>query len=192
MSTKSEKHLNRNELIEMAKKGYTVRSKHLSQCDECSELVELLKEFDLAGRTPLNNAPDRLIDRVITLAKGEKLAAKIKRLTANLVFDSWAIPQPIGVRGKDIERHRRIRFKSEKITLDIHAEYQQRKWMFTAHVSGKADVSPILKMGKKNILPDQHGFYHWSSGRPPGEFYLQYENYRIEFPKLPWKKSDIH
>ncbi len=192
MSKKAEKHLNRDELIEMAKKGSAGRSRHLAECRECSELVELFKEFDMAGRIPLRDAPEGWVERAITLAKGEKLGDKIKRFTAKLVFDSWAIPQPVGVRGKDIQRHRRIRYKSGKVVLDIHAECGQKGWVFTAYISGEKKVAAILKIGKKNLLPDKQGFYHWSSGRPPGVFYLQYEDYQIEFPRLPWKKSDMN
>jgi hypothetical protein len=94
-----DKHLHRKELIALARKLPSSTNQHLSECAECREEVELLRKFNLAGHSRLQNAPVGWIERAAALAQKQPSLEKIRKAVAALVFDSWAASQPIGVRG---------------------------------------------------------------------------------------------
>jgi len=185
----TERHLNRQELLQAARSG-AAASGHLKVCRECREIVELLKTYDLAGESPLANAPRALIDRAVTIAAGPSPVGKIKQRLVEILFDSWLIPHPVGVRGLESLSHRRLRFAIGDMMLDLRAEQMPDQWIFVAEVLGKSipDTAIRLKAGQKTIPAHQSGLYHWTSKRPPKRLLLQVDDAVFELPELSWKK----
>jgi len=182
-------HLNRQELLQAAR-GEEDRLDHLKQCRECREIVQLLKAYPVAGQQPLPDAPAALIDRAIAIAGEVSPIKKAQRRLARLIFDSWLIPHPVGVRGTESLDHRRLRFDARGVVLDLRAERLSDAWVFTAQLTGtdvsKAIVTP--SPGRKPVFADQGGLFLWTSKRPPQKLSLQFEKTVIEFPELSWKK----
>lgn len=163
---------------------------HLAVCEECREAVHLLQVFDSTGRLPLTDAPEAWVKRAITIAGEAGLTGKIKRLTARLVFDSWTLPQPSGVRGIYAADHRRLRFEANGLSVDIRAERQKRGWECVAHVSGKiaAKTPLLLHLGKKQLPPDSGGLYQWSVKTPPTKLTFSFDDTVIELSGLTWTR----
>jgi hypothetical protein len=185
----TERHLNRQELLRAARSG-AVGEGHLKSCRECREMVELLKTYDLAGENQLVNAPRALIDRAIAITAGLSSVGKIKQRLVEILFDSWLIPHPVGVRGLESLSHRRLRFAIGNRMLDLRAEQTTDQWVFVAEVLGEniPEASIRLIAGQKTIPEHQSGLYQWTSKRPPKKLSLQIDNAVFELPELSWKK----
>lgn len=183
-------HFTREELIEMARDKDNKRPRHLKDCPECRQELELLKAFPVAGQLPLPDAPTGWIEKAAALGKRTGVLGTLKTLVAELTFDSWKIPQPVGVRGESLLDQRRLRFEAENINIDIRAEHTDEGWVFIGQVSGAEMGEADLKVGKKTVHPDRHGFYQWSSKTPPGALSLRAGENSIKLPKIKWTKSN--
>ncbi|GEM_PF-749423 len=182
-------HFTRKELLEMARDKNRKLPRHLKDCPECRQEWELLQAFPVAGQLPLPDAPSGWIEKAVALGKKDRLLGKLKTLIAELTFDSWKIPQPVGVRGDALQDQRRLRFQADKIGVDIRAEHADEGWVFVGQLSGVEIGEAVLKVGKRTVQPDPHGFYQWSSKTPPGEIFLQAGEASIKLPKIKWTKS---
>jgi hypothetical protein len=185
-----DKHLKRDELIALARKQSDAPNPHLSECTECREAYELLKSFQMAGRSRLQDAPNGWIEAATALAQKRHVFESVKKTVAALVFDSWASPQPVGVRGQAALGERRMRFESDQVVFDIRAERLAGKWAFVAQVADKSTPpSPIdLSVDKRELQADAVGLVQWTSGRPPKKILLRSRDIEIEIPELSWKK----
>lgn len=181
-------HLTRQQLIKAARGQEVTASAHLQECTECRELVSLLSNFFVAGKLHLPAAPIGWIERAIEIGNGAKLGEKIRSFVARIVFDSWAMPQPLGVRGESVESDRRIRFEHDGVRLDLRVEKQTRGWAFVAQVKSDTNVPVQLEADKKKLLPDSAGLYQWSGSRPPRKIALRSAGFVIELPELTWKR----
>lgn len=186
---KDDKHLSRKQLLQAARDPGCV-SEHLNECQSCSEAVALLRSFPVAGKESLQDAPQALIDRAIAVAQNLPAAKGSPRRLADIIFDSWLIPQPVGVRGIESLDHRRLRFDAAGIRIDLRAERLKTEWEFIARISGlgRKDIGPRLLVGKKSVFSDPRGFYLWKSKRPPKKLILHIGGSVIELPELSWKK----
>lgn len=182
--------MDRQELLKAARGEKIASAKHLASCEECREAVRLLQAFDMAGRLPLNDAPEGWIKRAVAIADKPGLSEKIKRLTARLVFDSWTLPQPAGVRGTYNADHRRLRFEADGFNFDIRAERHKDGWDCIAQVTGSkgAKIPLRLHVGKKRLLPDPGGLYQWSVKIPPKRLTFSFDDTVIELSGLTWTR----
>lgn len=182
--------MNRQELLKAARGEKITSADHLDSCEECREAVRWLRAFDVAGQIPLQDAPEGWIKRAAAIADKPGLADKIRRLTARLVFDSWTLPQPAGVRGTYNADHRRLRFEAEGFSVDIRAERRHSGWECVAQVSGSlADEIPFhLLVGKKRLFPDDAGLYQWSVKTPPKKLSFGHKDTVIELSGLTWTR----
>lgn len=182
--------MNRQELIQAARGRKIGAAKHLDTCKECREAIRLLKVFDLAGELPLTDAPAPLVERAIAVVAGQGLVEKVRRLAAQLVFDSWMLPRPAGVRGACPSGHRRLRFKARDLIFDVRAERYKSEWICIAQVTGGTDsrLPILLRVGRKQILPDSSGMYQWSAKTPPRKLTFNADDVIIELPELAWQK----
>jgi len=182
-------HLNRQELFRAAR-GDAESFNHLEDCRECREMVQLLKAYQVAGRVPLTDAPAAFINRAVAIAQKDRPIKRVKRQFAKLIFDSWLVPHPVGVRGTESLDHRRIRFEARDITVDLRAEHMPEAWVFVAQMTG-ADPSKTMMMpgpGRKPVFADETGLFLWTSKRPPQKLSFQLDDALIELPELSWKK----
>lgn len=151
-------------------------------------MVALLQAYDVRGSIPLADAPAALIKRAVGIV-GDQWSKKVKNLLGKMVFDSWATPDPIGVRGAGEGEHRRLSFAAGEAALDVRAEKREGKWHLMAQVTGADEKAepPLLRVDTKTVSADTEGFYQWSSSRPPHELSLHFNTYKVQFPKLSWK-----
>jgi hypothetical protein len=171
-----------------AAKGKSVRlQKHLDGCPECREAAELLRQFSLAGKLSLPQPPTGWTERAKALALKPTGHGIVARLLARVAFDSWAVVQPVGVRGMSSLGHRRMRFESGALALDLRAEKSKEGWAFVAQVQGSEGQLPQLRANRKILHPDANGVYQWSSNLPPRTIFLSTNELTIELPNLTWK-----
>jgi hypothetical protein len=184
-------HPERSELIRAARTVSSGFAEHLSSCEWCRDFCELLRVYHVAGALPLADAPQYLIEKALAVSQRAGVGRKLKSLAAKLIFDSWSMPLPAGVRSEGLLQERRIRFEISDKTLDLRAEHRQNHWDFVARVTdsqGEA-VDCTLIAGKKELTVNEDGFYQWSSVRPPAKFKLRTGQNELETPELSWKKS---
>jgi hypothetical protein len=184
------KHLNRQQLIRAAQRLPSVPDSHLESCADCREAVDLLRAFKVHGRLSLPDAPSPWVDRAASLAGSAGFLGRVKTLIARLTFDSWAVPEVVGVRGQGALGDRRIRFESEGIILDFRAERQTDRWAFVAHVTGEVAsfTGVVLQVGKKSLNADSSGLFQWTSRRPPTTVTIRAGDVCIVTPELSWKR----
>lgn len=185
------RHLSRKELIELAQKQPERLPGHLTECVECREMVELFRIYAVANRPPLPDAPKAWVDKAVAIMKGAGVRSKLKRLSAVITFDSWAAPQPVGVRSEAASEHRRLRFTADDIVFDLRAERLQKSWVLVAQVKSKSDVAVVLEADKKVISPDKSGLYQWSGTKPPRRISLKSDAFDIRLPELVWKNRRL-
>lgn len=190
MKNAMEKHLNRQELIQAAQREPFALTGHLESCAECRDAVSLLRVFQVHGRLPLPDAPLALVERAASLAEATSVWQRIKIVVSRLTFDSWAEPQPVGVRDQSALSDRRIRFESENLILDFRAERGVSQWAFVAHVTGEdpSIAGMLLEVGKQKLQPDSSGLFYWTSRRPPSTVTICSGDLRIVTPELSWKR----
>lgn len=188
-SLDTSRHLTRKQLLQEAAKPETDRAGHLRECAECREALELLRVYRMAGRAPLPEPPSAWVTRarLISSASGSALRA-VRDLVAGLVFDSWAMPQPVGVRGQATLGQRRISFAAEDILFDLRAEQHKGEWRFVAQATAAGRATGELISDRRVLLPDRDGIYQWSAPRPPRKMVLQIENTRVTLPELTWTR----
>ena len=184
----SNNHLTRQQLIKAARGQEVSGIAHLDACEDCRELVSLFRAFAVAGKLHFPSAPIGWIEKAAALGDKSRLADKAKALVARIIFDSWAMPQPIGVRGESVESDRRVRFEAGSIRFDLRAEKQTNGWAFVAQAKGETDSPIQLEADKKRLLPDNAGLYQWSGSRPPRKIILRSDEFVVELPELTWKK----
>jgi len=182
--------MNRKELIEAARRKFIPKSGHFMRCPECQEMYYLLRAFPVSGDLPLPDAPKAMIDKAIAISEKSGLRNVARQLKALLTLDSWAMPEPIGVRGGNSLADRRLRFESDEVVFDLRGEKSDKQWIFVARAVGKKTISSdfILGADRKLLQPDQNGIYEWKSGRPPRKMSLNSDDLIIELPELSWKK----
>jgi len=180
-----DKHLSRKELLRAARKEQSY--KHLDECQECREACRLLSEFLVAGSLPLKNPPEAWVAKAVSIAGNKPIGIRSK--IAELIFDSWAAPHPVGVRGSETLEDRRLRFESKELLFDLRAEKKKSGWSFVAQVHGLSDryEKSRIRIGKEIIEHDAVGVFQWSSHRPPRKIQLLVNDSIVEIPELVWR-----
>jgi hypothetical protein len=148
----------------------------------------MLRAFNASNRLPLANAPRAWIERAMKLGQKETVSKRTVQILAELVFDSWTVPHPVGVRGEAVTDNRRLRFECPEIIFDLHAEHGDSEWAFVAQAIGSGAEVTKIRIGRRTIVPDGAGIYQWSSNRPPKKLSLVTEQKVIDLPELIWKR----
>ncbi|MGH8015101.1 MAG: hypothetical protein ACREBV_02815 [Candidatus Zixiibacteriota bacterium] len=189
--TKMKSHPARQELLAAIRSGENTYKEHFSVCNWCGLYFELLSKFELAGEIPFPSAPNVWVKKAVAIAAEAEKTDLLKSTIARIVFDSWAAPAAVGIRGEALVQERRLRMEAPKISFDLRAERRKNHWDFTARITdeqGKV-IKGTLMAGKKELKADEDGFYQWSSARPPQDFRLLTSEGEIEIPELTWKKT---
>ncbi len=184
------RHLSRQELIEAARRRSFVPGDHVKSCRQCWEAIDLLKAFHVCGRLPLPDAPLLWVERAASLAGKSGVLERVRTLVATLTFDSWSVPQPVGVRGHSTLSDRRLRFQADDMTFDLRAERRTSGWAFVAQtaVEGSTKVDASLRLGARRLGADPSGLFQWSSKRPPAGMTIFYGDTSVIIPELTWRK----
>jgi hypothetical protein len=183
------KHLSRQELIEVARGRTSRHDRHLRSCRQCREAVDLMRLFDFSGHPRLEDAPSSWIKKAASIAENRGVAAKARSMIAKLTFDSWDVPQPVGVREQGSIGDRRVRFLAENIVLDFRAERQRTGWAFVAQVTYEKEPAgtAVVEVGRKKVHPDATGLFQWTSRRPLADLTVRCGDLCITLPELSWK-----
>jgi hypothetical protein len=143
----------------------------------------------MAGRAPLPDPPSAWVTKARLIPSSSGSVIKVVRdLVAHLVFDSWAMPQPVGVRGQATLGQRRISFEVEDVSFDLRAEQRKGEWRFVAQATAAGHAAGELHSDRRVLLPDRDGIYQWSAPRPPRTIVLQISNTRVTLPELTWTR----
>jgi hypothetical protein len=184
-------HPDRAELIKEARSGSKKFREHIKSCPECQLAFELLRVYDVAGSSPLPDPPVALTERAAAIMKPHKASQKVRAMVARLVFDSWAMPQPLGVRGGSSLDERRMRFEAEGISLDLRAERSQQEWAFVAEIidSTGTETIPTLEVDSKRLPTAGESPVQWTAAKPPSKISIRSADLVIHTPELKWRKS---
>src|SRR6185436_474337 len=96
---------------------------HLVTCRLCSSELEAFQSFRESLKRPhLENAPDRMLSSAVSLFQAPRTTAsepsKIRRVFANLTFDSFTQPVFAGARDGNGNGNRQVVLRAEE--FDIH------------------------------------------------------------------------
>jgi hypothetical protein len=158
------------------------------------ELLELMETFYVADDEPLLEAPAPLLNRVKAIPGNKRSLKDVIQEVGRLVFDSWAMPGPVGVRGSEAAAERRLQFEAADLKVDLRAERDNDRWNFVARISseGRNTDSVSLQSGKRKHSADPEGYIHWSGKRPPRTLKVHTDREVISLPEISWqhKKTD--
>lgn len=184
-------HPDRTELIKAARKGDKKLLEHITSCPECRQALELLQAYDFCGSAPLPDPPAAWTEKAAAIMKPSKSSRKVRAMVARLVFDSWAMPQALGVRGGSSLDERRLRFEAEGISLDLRAEKSQKEWAFVAQIVDKTGTgaTPTLEVDSKPLPAASGSLVQWTSARPPTRISIRSADLVVHTPELKWRKS---
>ncbi len=185
-------HPTRQAMIKAAMSGKITFSAHLAQCPECRQDFALFQAFPLAGSPQLASAPSEWINRAAALAEG-KVSRLVRRLVANLSFDSWTASVALGVRGADADK-RRLQFSADGIRFDLQATRVTDGWRFSAQLAVPQTDSLAdwqLAAGRLTVRADQSGFFTWIAKTPPSKLILRSPAAAIELPSVKWNAPKI-
>ena len=147
----------------------------------------MLVQFRVAGNIPLAEPPEAWVERVKQLAAHTTPAAAVRKLLATLAFDSWALPEPVGVRGSASIEQRRVRFEADPVVVDLRGERRRSGWSFVAQVSGVVHEGAEFKADTHTLLLDEYGICQWSDEKPPTKLAVVTKSVTVELPGLTWK-----
>ncbi len=186
MKNKNEKHVSRAALVALANDKDAHRSKHIRECPDCRCELEMLTEFKVASRVRLSEPPTSWINKAAMIMPEKAIDRIARRLTAKLTFDSWLMPEPIGVRGIGTTERRQMRFETDGRVIDLRAEHDRRGWNIVAQLSGKTGAYGELRHGTAVCYPDDDRIYQWEAKRPPSKLSIRVDDDIIEIPDLKW------
>lgn len=147
----------------------------------------LLVRYQVAGKLPLTEPPDAWVARAKEIATAASPVSFIRSLLAKLVFDSWASPHPVGVRGEAAIEQRRIRFEAAPVAVDLRAEHLKSGWSFVAQVTGVELSQAQLSADRKLLALDEHGICQWSTPKPPRKLAVVTSTHSVELPEITWR-----
>lgn len=185
------KDMKRQELIRALKEGRLTPDQISGFSEDQRLTAELLREFGFAGANRLIDAPETVIRKAEAIFETARQSFRIRALLAKLVFDSWAMPLPAGVRGSATADERRLRFEAEPYTFDVRVEKQAGTYHFTAEVygpEGSIKETAIVADSKK-IHAGSEGLFEWSSARPPRKLALVVgDGEPVVLPEVSWNR----
>ncbi len=159
-------------------------------CAECATELGWLLSFRVAGLLELPEPPAGWVERAMAIpAYSARTLPTMRVLLAKLTFDSWATPQPVGVRGQATMGQRRVSFEASGFLFDLRAELRKDGWRFVAQTSLQGRSVGNLKAEKQILLPDENGIFQWGASRPPRRMSIDADGVTIELPELKWTKS---
>lgn len=185
------KFVNRQDLIRATADGTLTAEQIAGLSEEDREFAELLREFRVAGADRLVDAPETVIRKAEAIIELAKRPSSLSALVAKLVFDSWAMPLPTGVRGTATADERRVRFEATPYLLDLRVEKQGGRYHCTAELAqaGSASRPVAVVADKKVVHAGSEGLFEWSSTHPPRSLALRIdEEQTVVLPELSWNK----
>ena len=162
-----------------------------------SEIAELIERYDVASLSPDNVLPRLLItlEDLVATPTWRKQAPTGQHI-AHLLFDSFLMPAPAGVRSSDTSG-RHLTYKHNHTTIDVLVDTQpvsNRIWLV-------GQVLNASKTKRKNdnltvVLRDPTGTLARTTTNQSGEFQLQFEfaedvNLEIRIAEGSWISAPL-
>jgi len=195
MNPTTQAHPDRTELIQFARgvRGLTGKhsGKHFQDCSDCMTTAALLRRFDVSALPEFPETPQSWLPSIYTMVPKKSIPGKIKEYLGGLTFDSWTLPALAGVRAVNFSTQRHLRVEGPGVFLDLRGEKLKDGWEFIAQAGGEKleDSFALARVGQMELLPDEHGFYHWTSKRPPRQITLETAELIFTSPLLSWQKK---
>lgn len=181
-------HPSRQRMLEAVETGVIGFRSHLSKCEPCRVLFELLSKFPLTGSTELPHSSPSLLKRIEAIPSLYKVEPSFPIVVGCIVSDSWSQMASAQLRDVATDVTRRLVLKAGQVKLELSAERHLGSWEFAARVydRGKASAQFVIKAGARKVQAGPLGFYCWSSKRPPAKIGLLQNSHVIEFEGLSW------
>ena len=104
---------------------------HLASCTLCANELDAFKSFRESLKRPhLESAPDRMLSSAVSLFQPPRTAAepsRLRRVFANLTFDSFAQPAFAGARGETATRQVVLRAEEFDIHMRVWVTNESRE-----------------------------------------------------------------
>ena len=162
--------------------------KHVQTCEICRQSVMMLQQFPMTGRLHLVDPPDAWVNNVKVLAAKPTVRSLVTHLVGRLVFDSWLLPTPAGVRGFAATTDRRLRYEVDSVTVDMRVERHGRVWSSVAQISGAEGKTVNLLINGRVILLGTGGMAQHSGSQPPRQIALRVDDREAILPEVSWRR----
>ncbi|MBD3402392.1 hypothetical protein GF420_05815 [candidate division GN15 bacterium] len=164
---------------------------HLRECPVCRELVELLRQFPVAGLDSLEEPSELSRERHVAIGRAALSDRARPTVTGLTRFDSWSGLSAVALRDAGVGLERRLELEAGPIRLELLAQRTERTWEFVARVFRDSRVTAgfVLQVGRKRLIAETDGFYYWTAARPPAKLALTAPDVTVRFPEISWRKS---
>jgi hypothetical protein len=185
-------HIKRQDMIRAAKgiSASATIDRHVAQCEDCREFLDMFKQFPVSGQLPLASAPSGWVTKAADIMTSGRLATAVKRLVAKLSFDSWSQPALAGVRSVGSVSERRVRFETDGILFDLRVEQEKQGYLMTARLTRQNEPCTgfVVTHPAGVVGANANGYYDWSSPRPPKKISLKSNDVEIVLPEIVWNR----
>ncbi len=181
-------HPNKFELISSIRSDDTSCADHISRCELCRTVYQLLK-WTGADKGPLVWEPsEELVNRSKAIARIAQSRKPARTVVGRVIFDSWGNKPALSVRQAPVGLERRLRFEAADFIIEIVGARQDSGWDFVARVykDGKATRQFVMQIGSKKLHLSEGDCFFWESKREPRGFKLLSESLAIELGALQW------
>ena len=161
---------------------------HLSECEECRTLHELVRSFAAADASIIETPSQDAVQRYCAVPALAQTRPVDRAEVGRMVFDSWTERRVTALRDLTNGLVRRMCLSAGSITLEVVAERCGCEWEFVARVYDRSTVTSeyILNIGRRKLQPRAHGFYFWRSSAAPTAFRLLSGERNLEFGTVTW------
>ena len=163
-------------LVEDDQAARSAMETHLSSCQRCERLVNVLREVAVTARADASYEPParaiRYAQAIYSLYGPEKVS--LPRLVARLVYDSGRAPLPVGMRAQNrLSRH--VLYEAGSYSLDVQLEHQPGSGLvsLTGQLADRNKPAtstaslPVMLMERKRLISS-------TLSNRLGEFHLEY------------------
>ena len=185
---KVDEHPTRQQLLQAARTGRVPFRRHLERCEACAQTLEHLTTLAAMERAPLEEPSEDALERMMAAPLLADARRSGKNRSGRLTFDSWADLSRAQLRDLGKGAERRLTLEAGTVVLKLVAQRRGYDWEFTGrvYVDGRASSDYVLRVGRRDLVPETHACYFWKSSRPPRRLKLASPETTIDFGSLTW------
>jgi hypothetical protein len=186
--TKKQYHPDRARLIAALSVGDDDVMRHLTQCEECRIIFDLLEASCSDSLDIIVSPPEAVTQTSKAIARLVAGRRPSRKVTAITVFDSWDSRPALAMRDLTPDVERRLRFRAGPFTIELVANRRVVDWECVARVYDRGRISRkfLLQVGSKKLLPEAGDCFFWTSKRPPRCMKLLSGPLLIDLGRLKW------
>jgi len=192
-------HPDRTEMIKAIKSSKIPFEKHLSECDNCRELFQLLTQFAVPTSAGPAKGTDSQTDTITeppanAVIRAGMIPLLVKASRPRIVssgyieHDSWSGMPAMQARNSVSGMERQLQLVAGSVRVGLIAERTHSGWSFIARIYNKESVSSeyVIKVGRQRITSGQSSVYRWQMVRPPRRLVLVSTSGSISFEDVVW------